>query len=250
MIVYLARQDLAQRFAGNTLGLAWALLAPLLQLALFALVFMLIFQARVPGLDGAGYVAFVSLGMWPWFAFSDAVARGTSTFTDQAGLLRKVAIPPWQLVAARVASAFFLHGAGFLVVLALLWGFSPHVDPRWLPATLPAWLAFAGLALAIATLFAVLNVFFRDLQQIVQYLTSALMFLSPILYSATMGPPAMQAWQRWNPFADAIAGVREPLMQADFARALPLYALVTAAVLLLLARWIYARFRPHLVDFL
>jgi ABC-type polysaccharide/polyol phosphate export permease len=56
------RQDLRQRFSGNVLGIAWAGLSPLLQLALFALVFVHIFKARVPGLTGSGYVAFLALG--------------------------------------------------------------------------------------------------------------------------------------------------------------------------------------------
>lgn len=250
MIVYLARQDFAQRFSGNTLGLAWALLAPVLQLALFALIFVFIFQARVPGLDRAGYVVYLSLGMWPWFAFSDAVVRGTTTFSDQAGLLAKVAIEPWHLVAARVISGFVLHGAGFLLVLLLLWLMTSHASPIWLPSTLLAWAVLALIAFASAIALSVLNVFFRDLQQMVQYAVTALMFLTPILYSAQAGPAAMIAWQRWNPFAGVVAGIRDPLMNGSLDNVLPLNGLLLGAALLLLARWLYRRLRPHLVDFL
>lgn len=250
MITYLVRQDLAQRFSGNTLGLAWALVLPVLQLALFAVVFVFIFKARIPGLDGAGYVVYLSLGMWPWFAFSDAVGRGTTTFTDQAGLLSKVAIAPWHLVAARVLAGFALHGAGFLLVLLLLWLLTPHVSPQFLPFTLLAWAALLAIAFGAAICLAIVNVFFRDLQQMVTYGLTAAMFLTPILYSAQMGPPAMLTWQQWNPFAATIAGIRDPLMSQSIATALPLTALALALLLLLLARWLYARYRPHVVDFL
>ncbi len=105
MISLLVRQDLRQRFTGNILGAAWAVLAPLLQLLVFAVVFVQIFKARVPGLDERGYVAFLALGMWPWFAFSEAVARGVSALTDSAGLLAKVAVPTWDVVTARVTAS-------------------------------------------------------------------------------------------------------------------------------------------------
>lgn len=250
MIVYLTRQDLAQRFSGNSLGLTWALLAPVLQLALFAVVFGLIFQARIPGLDAMGYVVYLSMGMWPWFAFSDAVARGTTAYTDQAGLLAKVAIEPWRLVAARVISAFVLHGAGFLAVMLLLWAFTPHITPHYLPATLLAWSTLAGIAFGLALLFSVVHVFFRDLQQIVQYAMTAIMFMTPILYSAQMGPEAIRELQRFNPFASIIPGIRDAVMGGDLQHAIPISGLIFAAILLPLAGWTYARFRRHLVDFL
>ncbi len=250
MIAYLARQDLAQRFSGNTLGLAWALLAPVLQLAVFSFVFVVIFQARIPGLDSMGYVVYLSMGMWPWFAFSDAVARGASAYTDQAGLLAKVAIPPWQLVAARVITGFGLHGAGFLLILLLLWLLTPNLSPQYLPLTLLAWLSLAGVAFGLAIVLSIFHVFFRDLQQIVQYALTAVMFMTPILYSAQMGPETLRNAQQFNPFADAIAGIRDPLMSGDLSHALPLTALVAALLLLLLAALLYRRFRPHLVDFL
>lgn len=250
MIAYLARQDLAQRFSGNSLGLSWALLAPVLQLALFAVVFGLIFQARIPGLDAAGYVAYMSLGMWPWLAFSDAVARGSTACTDHAGLLAKVAIAPWQLVAARVLTAFILQGAGFVVVLILLWVFTPHVVPLYLPLTLLAWATLAAIAFGAAICLSIIHVFFRDLQQIVQYALTAIMFLTPILYSAEMGPPSIRELQRFNPFADVVAGIRDPLMTGELGHVFPLAGLVFAGVILLLAGWMYRRFRRHIVDFL
>ncbi len=250
MIFYLFKQDLAQRFTGNTLGLAWAILVPVLQLALFAFVFALIFKARIPGLDGIGYVAYLSMGMWPWFAFSDAVVRGANAYTEQASLLSKVAIAPWQLVAARVLSGFALHGAGFIAVLLLLWIFTPYLLPLYLPLTLLAWLALGLIALGMAISLSVLNIFFRDLQQIVQYGLTAAMFMTPILYSVDVGPPVMQQMQRFNPFADAVFGIRDPLMSGDLSHALPVTALAFAVVMLLVAAWLYRRFRHHMLDFL
>ena len=250
MLVYFARQDLVQRFTGNALGFAWALLGPLAQLALFALVFVHIFKSRLPGDVGYSYVAFLSLGMWPWFAFSEAVSRGTTTFTEHAGLLTKVAVPPWVLVAARVANAFLLHGLGFLLIAAVLRLTGQPLALQWLAAGLPSWAGLLVCAYACALGLAVLNVFARDLQQIVQYVLSASMFLSPILYSREMAPAAFANWLELNPLTGYVEAIRTPLLDAAPTMSFPFLALAISLALLALAAYAYRRVRPHLVEFL
>lgn len=250
MLLYFARQDLTQRFSGNALGVVWAVIAPLLQLALFAFVFVYIFKARIPGLDGLGYVTFLSLGMWPWFAFAESVARGTTALTDQTGLLQKVAVAPWILVGARVLTAFGLHAFGFLLIVLLMSFVPGGPTPLYLPATLLAWAGLLVLASAFALLLAIGNVFVRDLQQIVAFALPALMFLSPILYATSMVPPAMSWWLTVNPIAGYVAAVRGPLLQQDLTPALPFGALLISAAVLGLAVVLYRRFRAYLVDFL
>lgn len=250
MLIYFARQDLAQRFTGNALGIAWAVFAPLLQLALFAFVFGYIFRQRVPGLEGAGYVTFLALGMWPWFAFAEAVNRGMSTLTDQAGLLAKVAVPTQTLIAARVATAFGLHATGFLVVLVALALVAPGLHLHLLPAVLPAWIGLAVIAYALASLLAHANVFVRDLQQIVAYAVPALMFLSPVLYSVEMVPEPVQPWLALNPLSALIDGARAPLLYGDVTAAfVPAPWLAAVALLAIAALWV-RRLRAHVVDFL
>lgn len=242
-------QDLAQRFKGNTLGVLWAALLPLLQFALFALLFVAIFRARVPGLDEQGYLAFLSLGMWPWFAFAEATTRSIGALSESAGLLRKVAVEPWLLVAARVVSAFVLQGAGLVLVIVALTLLG--VDLHWgrLPIVVLAWLALLPLAFAIGLLLGLLQVFVRDLQQVAPYLINALMFLSPILYAASMLPAWAQDWMHWNPVALSVSGVRDSLMFGS-APVMAWPALVSVLASLLLAAWVYRRLRPQVIDFL
>lgn len=243
------RQDLNQRFAGNAVGVVWALILPLLQLALFGLLFVQIFKARVPGLEGVGYLAFIALGMWPWFAFSEAVARGASALVDNAGLLGKVAIAHWQLILARVLVAFAIHGIGFALVLLAL-GLQ-QVPLHWsqLPLAALAWLSLLPLAVGVATILALLQVFVRDLVQITPYLLTALMFCSPVLYSASMAPAALQPWFEANPIGSAVSTVRESLLRGAPADG-GAVAILLALVLLAVAALIYRRLRPHVEDFL
>ena len=250
MLVYFARQDLVQRFTGNALGFGWALLGPLAQLALFGLVFVHIFKSRLPGDVDYSYVAFLSLGMWPWFAFSEAVSRGTSALTEHAGLLSKVAIAPWLLVAARVANAFLLHGLAFLLIAVVLRLSGEPIALSWFWAGLPSWLGLIAFAYACALGLAVINVFARDLQQIVQYVLSASLFLSPILYSREMAPADFARWMELNPLTGYVEAIRTPLLSAAPGVQVPLTSLVISLVLLALAAFAYRRVRPHLVEFL
>jgi len=250
LFVLFVRQDLAQRYAGNVIGLAWAALGPLLQLALFALVFVHIFKARVPGLEGNGYVAFLALGMWPWFAFAESVGRASGALVEQAGLLGKVAVPPAVLIAARATTPFLIHFAGFVLVLAALPLLGVQLDWRFLPLSLLAWLPMYALALGVGALAATTQVFVKDLAQLIGYLLSAWLFLSPILYPREMAPDFLSAWFAINPVTGWVENIREPLL---FGRVLPDSAwtsLVGTLVLAALAALVYRRLRPHLEDFL
>ena len=250
LFVLFVRQDLAQRYAGNVIGLAWAALGPLLQLALFALVFVHIFGARVPGLGDNGYVAFLALGMWPWFAFAEGVGRAAGALTEQAGLLGKVAVPPAVLIAARATTPFLLHLAGFVLVLAALPLLGVALDWRFLPVALLAWLPMYALALGVGTLAAMTQVFVRDLGQLIGYLLSAWLFLSPILYTREMAPAALAPWFSINPVAGWVENIREPLL---FGRVLPgpaAASLISTAAVALLAWLVYRRLRAHVEDFL
>lgn len=250
MLRLLVAQDLRQRFTGNVLGAAWAVLAPVLQLLVFAVVFAGIFKARVPGLDERGYVAFLALGMWPWFAFSEAVARGASALTDGAGLLAKVPLSTWDVVAARVAAAFIVHGVGFVAVTLLLALWLDLISLVWLPLTLLAWAGLYVMALALAQICSICNVFARDTQQILTYLLTAWMFLTPILYASSLLPAAFSGWAKINPMTGLITGIRDPLIWRDAAALLPWGSLLTAVIALALAWLMHRRFRPFVREFL
>lgn len=250
MLRLLVTQDLRQRFTGNVLGAAWAVLAPLLQLLVFAVVFVHIFRARVPGLDERGYVAFLALGMWPWFAFSEAVARGASALTDSAGLLGKVAVSTWDVVTARVIGAFIIHGVGFIAIMLLLAWWLGQITLGWWPVMLPGWIGMFALALAMAQITAICNVFARDTQQILTYLLTAWMFLSPILYDQSLVPDMFKGWMYLNPMTELIATIRDPLIWREEGAHFPGMALLMSGLSLVLAVLMHRRFRPFVREFL
>lgn len=247
---FLIRNDLRNRFVGSTLGVLWAAVIPLLQLALFAVVFGWILGARVPGLEGRlGYTTFLALGMWPWFAFSEGVMRGSTALTDNAGLITKVSIAPWQLVAARVVNAFLLHGVGFVLVVIALLLLGTALDVGHAGYALAGWLLALPLAFAVASAMALLQLFLRDLQQLLPLILTGGLFLSPILYSLDMAPEPIRMLMLANPMVGIVSATRDALLGDPDHQAM-LFAVVATVVVSVMSLWLYARLRPHAEDFL
>lgn len=243
------RQDFSARFQGNAGGLAWALLAPLLQLAIFYFVFTQIFKARIEGLDGVGYLAFLALGFWPWFALSEAVARATTTLQEQAGLVRKVAVPISALVMARVFAAFLLHGLGFLAVLLVLALLG--VEIRWLalPLIVLLWLPLLVLASGLSLMAAATQVFVRDLSQAIGLILSFWFFLTPIIYSRQMIPDWVRPVMDLNPMTGLIEAHRLLLIGMETEIAL-LPTLLGVLILAAVGGWVFHRSHRVLEEFL
>lgn len=245
----LVRLDFASRRTFRSHGLLQLVVLPLAQLGVYAFVFTQIFKARIPGLDGAGYIAFLAIGMWLWFAFSEAVSRGSTALIDNAALCGKAAISLPLLVAARVVTAFAVHGAGLVVVLLILVALGMPLVWAQLPALAAGWLLLLPMAMAMAMIAAIVVLFARDFQQIVPLLLTVVLFLSPILYSTQMLPDWGRTLQWINPPGLAIAFARDALLwQAE--AGLLAGAAIGTAVSGLLAWAMYRRLRPVLVDYL
>ncbi len=249
LLALFLRQDLRQRFAGNLLGLAWALIAPLLQLAVFNLVFVHILKARVPGLEGSTYLVFLALGFWPWFAFSEAVSRGCTAITDHSGLAGKVAVPRAVPVLAAVSTAFLLHGIGYALVLVALALFGPALAWEHLPLALLHWLPLLVMAAGIALALAAVQVFIRDLAQTIGLLITLWFFLTPIIYAPGTVPGGLAQWLAINPITGIVDAQRALLPGLT---ALPGSAAATwlgALLIPVLGGLIFRRLRPHLEEF-
>lgn len=243
-------QDLQTRFTGSLLGAAWSVLAPLLQLAVFYVVFLHIFKARVPGLEPDAYLVFLALGFWPWFAFSEAVARATTAVQDSAALAAKIALPRALPVVARVLASFLVHGVGFVAVLLVLLAIGPPLHWSGLPAALLLWLPLLAMALGIGLVVASLQVFVRDLSQSIGPLLSLGFFLTPIVYALQMAPLGLSRWLQWNPLTAVVQGQRSLLLFGDgVVDGWPAMA-IGAVLLPLIGLWVFRRTAPWFEDYL
>lgn len=244
------RLDLAARFQGNLAGAAWTVIAPLLQLAVFFLVFVHIFGQRVPGLTGTGVVAFLALGFWPWFAFSEAVARATTALPDHAALISKVALPRMALVLARVLAPFVLHGIGFAVIIGLMPLFGVSLHWEGLGLALLLWLPLLALALGLGLVAAAVQVFVRDVGQVIGHLLQLTFFLTPILYARELVPDWLRPALDANPLTGIVSGMRAALLGGDWPGTALLVSLAAAVLVLVAGVWLFRRCDPWFEDYL
>lgn len=194
------------RHKGSHLGLIWSFLNPLLMLGLYVLVFGYIFGGSFGVLPNETRVDFglgIFFGLTLFHFVAEVLGGSPGIIVGNPNFVKKVVFPLEILPAASVLGAVF-H---MLISLALLLGgillLGPGLGPTslWLPVIL---LPMILLSLGVSWLFSALGVFFRDVGQIMQFLTMALMFSSAVFYSAQKIPAAAWAYMRFNPVLLAI----------------------------------------------
>lgn len=245
----LAKRDVIARYRGTLAGIAWALLAPLAMVLIYALVFRGVFQARwgTSGAEGFGFVARLFAGLMIFQAMAEVASRATRLVQDNANLVKRVVFPLDLLVVALLLQVA-VHTLVQVALLAVLWiAFGEW--PRWSWALLPlalAWLWLLQYALALA--LAALGCYVRDLQHVVPVAMGGLMFLSPVFYPAESAPAALALVLTLNPLSAPIELARA----AWFGDAADLTMLAWQGLALaggvFAARWLFARLRPGFAD--
>lgn len=247
----LVSRNIRTDYLENVTGFAWLILQPLLMLAVYAFVFSTIFQARMPEADGVGFVPFLAVAFWPWTAFSEAILKANATITSNAALIGKVAFPTELLPLSAVAATFTMHMVGYLAVLLVLQ--LTGTDLHWLGLiwVIPMLLLLALFAAGLALIASALQVFIRDLAQILPPVMTFWFFTTPILYSSSMLPASLAPIFQWNPIAWYVLRLREALLSGFSSLGLmdllvPLLSVLT----LILGFWLFRRLRGHFEDFL
>lgn len=230
LIYFLVWRDLKVRYKQTALGVAWAILQPLVTVAIFTIVF-----SRLAGLpsEGVPYPVFALAALLPWQLFSAAVSGSSNSLVANANLLTKVYFPRLIIPIGSVVSTL----ADFIVSSVLLAGLMMwyRIVPGLGVLLLPLFVAQALLlAVAIGLWASALNVQYRDVQYALPFGLQVLLFISPVAYSASLVPAG-----RWriiyglNPLVGAIQGFRWALLGAARPGHLAwLSMLVTLAVLL------------------
>jgi len=227
------------------------LVHPMLMLAIFAAVFQYVFQVRLPNASPEQpYVLWVALTLWPWLAFSEALSRGTVAVQQHGDLVKKVAFPQELLVYSAVLANLIVHAVGYATVLVLLWlwGYEVHFAGVFLVG-LWAWLVLGCSATGVALFLSALQVFVRDVEQLLGQLLTVVFYASPILYPLALVPAALEEVMVFNPMVHVL----EPLRQAGLGRQWPgapvLVAVpVGAGVLWLIGLACFRRLSPHFED--
>jgi ABC-type polysaccharide/polyol phosphate export permease len=251
LLLSFTRREIAGRYSGSVTGLAWTLLHPLAQLAIYAVVFSQVFRVAVPeSYTGASYTAFAALALWPWIMFAEGLQRAMGSIAGNAGLIRKVAFPHALLVFAAVLGTCAVHAAGFLAVILVLKATGEPLRLAGLPAALVLLLPYVALAAGLGAALAALQTLLRDVEHVVQVLVSILFYATPILYPASLVPAFLRPWLQVNPFAWCSERLREVLLGGSGLVAGDAVVVLASLAVMAAGLWIFQRLSPHFEDFL
>ena len=235
----------------NLTGFAWLILQPLMLLSVYAFVFTTIFKARVSDLGEIGFVPYLAVAFWPWTAFSEGILRSAGSINANAALIGKVAFPCEMLPLSAVTATFLMNMVGYLSILFVLQLMGN--DIRWLgligaiPLLFSMFLLCSGLSLLASSL----QVFIRDIAQILPPLMTFWFFTTPILYSASVLPEPYSSLIKINPMVWYVERLRDFLLLGNYQ--LSATDLIVP-VLSLLVFWgaliFFRRFSGHFEDFL
>lgn len=244
-------RQIRQDYLENITGFSWLILQPLILLAVYAFVFSTIFKARIPEAADIGFVPYLAVAFWPWTAFSEAILRANNSITANGALIGKVAFATEQIPLATVTATFIMHLIGYLAVLIVLQLMGTSIHWFYLLLVLPVMLLMWVFACSISLVTSAIQVFVRDLAQILPPLITFWFFTTPILYSSSYLPQSIQTLTQWNPMAWFIARLRELLLFGEInldykALLMVLFVVVFAWVSLRFFR----RFSGHFEDFL
>lgn len=206
MIFSLVRKDLRGRYKGSVLGFMWTFINPLLQLAVYTIVFSIIMRNGIEQ-----YYLFLFVALVPWIFFSSALTGGSTSILGSADMVKKIYFPREVLPISYITSSFVNMVLSFLVVFAVLlvtgYGFN-LLALLYLPLIMAVEYI---LALGIALLSSALTVYFRDLAYILNIIAMAWQFLTPVMYSASQVPEKLMPVWRLNPMTSVIDAYRDIL---------------------------------------
>ena len=250
LVAVMTRREVAARHAGTALGIAWPYLQPLLTVAAYYLVFDLVFAMKLgEGAPTKGVGAFLVVGALPWMAFCDAVARGMNSLVDAGGVLQKNALPPVLFPVRAVLASAAIYGP-LLALVAL--AYSPaHGGAPALLALLPLVALQLALCVLLGYALAILAAALRDTVQLVGFMLSVGIYLSPILFPLALFPEGWR-WLLWfNPMTALVLGYQAVLLQGAWpAGSVWFFAVGWLALVALLLEVLVRRSRDQLVDWL
>lgn len=208
LIYFLAWRDVKVRYAQASIGVAWAVIQPLLMMIVFTIFLGRL--AKVPS-DGLPYPVFAFSGLLPWTYFANATSTATESLVSSSNMVSKVYFPRLAIPLAALLSWLpdLLVATGILIVMMLAYG----LTPAWTTILLPLFGIYALLgAASVSVWLSALNVAYRDVRYAVPFLIQLWLFATPVVYPASLVPERFRPLFGLNPMAGVVEGFRWGLL--------------------------------------
>jgi lipopolysaccharide transport system permease protein len=245
LLYFFVWRDLKVRYKQTILGGLWAILQPLITMAVFSVFFGRL--AAMPS-DGVPYPLFSYAALVPWTFFATGLAQSSNSLLSGANMLRKVYFPRLLMPTSSVLAGIVDLGLAFLVLVAMMfvYGFTPS----WgVLAIVPLLLLAIVTSLGAGLWLSALNVQFRDVRYIIPFLVQVWLLATPIAYSSSLVPETWRTLYALNPMVGVVEGFRWALLGTGTAPGLMVLASSGAALLMLVTGiFVFRRMERNFAD--
>lgn len=244
------RNEYRARFARSKLGVLWMVIHPVVNAAIFALVLAEVVGARFPGMadNRLAYALYVTSGMLAWSLFAEVVNRCLTIFIENGAVLQKLYFPRICLPLIVTGVALLNNVLMFLAILVIFTslGQPPSASIVWFPVLVLIPLA---LGLGFGLLLGVINVFVRDVGQVVPVVLQLLFWFTPIVYLPELVPEFLRPILGFNPMTPVVQSYQGVMLSGTSPHwELLAWPVGLAVALLALGMFVFRRASGELVD--
>lgn len=244
MIFSLVHRDLKGRYKGSVLGFAWTFLNPLLQLAVYTMVFSIIMRSGIED-----YYLYLFVALVPWIFFSTSISGGAGCIRAQGGMITKIYFPREVIPISYVTSQFVNMLLSLIVVFAvLLFAGKPMNIEALLFMPLIMIIEYL-IALGMTMLISAITVYWRDVEYFVGIVMMAWQFATPVMYGLDQIPQALVPYFNINPMTHVIVAYRDILYYGRIPEIATLTSAVIFGIVVFILGWIvFSRLKKHFAE--
>lgn len=238
LVFFMVWRDVKVKYKQTLLGMAWAVIQPVMTMLVFTFVFDRVAKLAT---DGIRYEVFSFTGLLPWSLFVIALNQGSRSLVAHNNMVTKIYFPRLILPMSSVFAGLVDFAIAFVILIGLMFYF--HVTPAWhLLWTLPFFLLLAIVtALGVALWLSAINVQYRDVNHALPFLTQFWMFATPVAYSFSRLSENMQLVLSLNPMSGVVNGFRWALLGTGNGPDLTLWISVAISLLIFVSGLFYFR---------
>ncbi|CAH0992022.1 hypothetical protein SIN8267_02137 [Sinobacterium norvegicum] len=251
-IISSIRNELKGKFAASKLGGLWIVLNPLSQVLIYALILSNVLAAKLPEITNTyGYAIYLMAGLLAWNLFSEIIGNFLNLFISRGGLMKKVSFPKITLPIITVGSSLLNNLLLFFCMLIIFALLGQQFSSAML-YLIPLMLSVVVLAASLGLILGVMNVFLRDIGQLVPVVLQVWFWLTPIVYPASIIPEKYMHLMELNPMYPIVTGYHDILVYnsaPQLGESIILVAAVSLAALLL-SLFMFRRASAEMMDVL
>jgi lipopolysaccharide transport system permease protein len=251
LIYEMTKREIAAQHVGSLLGFFWTFINPMVWIFIFWVVFSLGFKVHPKGAN-VPFVVWLVAGMSAWITFTEIVSGSTGIIVNNSFLVKKIVFPLSILPVVKLIASLSSHSVFLLMLVIMMMFFRMPISIYWLQA-IYYFIAMSVLALGISWITSSINVFTRDVNQIVNVCLQVGFWATPIFWDFNIMPPWVQFMLKLNPMFYIVQGYRE-----SFIYFVPFWGhlfqticfWVIAMLIFVLGAVIFRSLKPHFADVL